>query len=39
LQNQSNQGTAAAVDLFSGLSNVAGFGLTYSPTAIHLGHS
>jgi len=39
LQNQSNQGTAAAVDLFSGLSNVAGFGLTYSPAAIHLGHS
>jgi hypothetical protein len=39
LQNQTNQGTAAAVDLFSGISNVAGFGLTYSPSAIHLGHS
>ena len=39
LQNQTNQGTAAAVDLFSGLSNVAGYGLTYSPMAIHLGHS
>ena len=39
LQNQSNQGTTTAVDLFSGLSNVAGFGLTYSPTAIRLGHS
>ena len=39
LQNQSNQGAAAAVDLFSGLSNVTGFGLTYSPMAIHLGHS
>jgi hypothetical protein len=39
LENQSNQGTAAAVDLFSGLSNVAGFGLTYSPAPIHLGHS
>jgi hypothetical protein len=39
LQNQSNQGSAAAVDLFSGLSNVAGFGLTYSPSAIRLGHS
>jgi hypothetical protein len=39
LENQTNQGTAAAVDLFSGLSNVAAFGLTYSPSAIHLGHS
>jgi hypothetical protein len=39
LQNQSNQGSAAAVDLFSGLSNVAGFGLTFSPSAIHLGHT
>ncbi len=39
LQNQSNQGVTAAVDLFSGLSNVTGFGLTYSPMAIHLGHS
>jgi len=37
LQKQSNQGTAAAVDLFSGLSNVAGFGLTFSPSAVRLG--
>ncbi len=36
-QKQSNQGTAAAVDLFSGLSNVAGFGLTFSPSAVRLG--
>jgi len=39
LQNQSNQGAAAAVDLYSGFSNITGFGLTYSPTAMHLGHS
>ncbi|MGP8259007.1 MAG: hypothetical protein ACLQM6_03535 [Acidobacteriaceae bacterium] len=39
LQHQTNQGAAAAVDLFSGLSNVTGFGLTYSPMAIRLGHS
>jgi len=39
LENQSNQGTAAAVDLFSGLSNMASFGLTYSPVPVHLGHS
>jgi hypothetical protein len=39
LENQSNQGSAAAVDLFSGLTNVAGFGLTYSPVPVHLGHS
>ena len=32
-----HQGTAAAVDLFSGLSNVAGFGLTFSPSAVRLG--
>ncbi len=37
LQKQSDQGTAAAVDLFSGLSNVAGFGLTFSPSAVRLG--
>jgi hypothetical protein len=37
LQNQSNQGTAAAVDLFSGLSNIAGFGITFSPSAVRLG--
>jgi hypothetical protein len=37
LQNQSNQGTTAAVDLFSGLSNAAGFGITFSPSAVRLG--
>ena len=37
LQNQSNQGAAAAVDLFSGLSNIAGFGITFSPSAVRLG--
>jgi hypothetical protein len=37
LQKQSTQGTAAAVDLFSGLANVAGFGLTFSPSAVRLG--
>jgi hypothetical protein len=37
LQKQSNQGTATTVDLFSGLSNVAGFGLTFSPSAVRLG--
>jgi hypothetical protein len=35
--NQSNQGTATAVDFFSGLTQSAGFGLTYSPSSIHLG--
>jgi hypothetical protein len=39
LQNQSNRGAATTVDLFSGLSNITGFGLTYSPMAIHLGRS
>ena len=39
LQNQSNQGAASAVDLFSGISNITGFGLTYSPMPIHLGRS
>ncbi len=38
VQNQSNQGAQAAVDLFSGLTQVAGFGLTYSPTAVRIGH-
>jgi hypothetical protein len=38
VENQSNQGAAAAIDLFSGLSQVVGFGLTFSPSAIHLGH-
>lgn len=39
LEDQSNRGTGAAVDLYSGISNVAGFGLTYSPSSIRLGHS
>ncbi len=38
LEDQSNQGATAAVDLFSGLSQIAGFGLTYSPSSFHLGH-
>lgn len=37
LENQSNQGTAPSVDLFSGLSQVGGFGITFSPASIHLG--
>jgi len=38
VQDQTNQGAQAAVDLFSGISQVEGFGLTYSPTAIRIGH-
>jgi hypothetical protein len=30
-------GSAAAVDVFSGTEQVVGFGLTFSPTSIHLG--
>ena len=37
LQNQSGQGSATVVDVYSGFSQVLGFGLTYSPTAIHVG--
>jgi hypothetical protein len=36
LEQQSNTGVGA-VDVFSGLSQVVGFGLTYSPAALHLG--
>ena len=36
LEHQSNPGTAT-VDVFSGLSQVVGFGLTFSPSALHLG--
>jgi hypothetical protein len=38
LLHQFNTGSADAVDLYSGLTQVASFGLTYSPTAFHLGH-
>jgi len=38
IENQSNQGTAPAIDLFNGLTQVVAFGLTYSPSAFHLGH-
>jgi hypothetical protein len=37
LEHQSVSGSAATVDVFSGLSQIAGFGLTYSPAAMHLG--
>jgi hypothetical protein len=36
LEEQSTS-AAAAVDLFSGTSQVVGFGITYSPSALHLG--
>ena len=41
LENQSSQegSAASAIDAFTGFSSVLGFGLTYSPMAIHLGHS
>jgi hypothetical protein len=38
VENQTNQGIAPTVDLFSGLNQVVGFGLIYAPAAIHLGH-
>jgi len=38
LEHQSEQGTAATIDLFNGLTQVVGFGLTYAPSAVHLGH-
>jgi len=37
LENQSNQSAAATIDVYSGLTQVVGFGLSYSPTPIHLG--
>lgn len=38
LEEQSTQGSASsAVDVFSGTTQVLGFGLTYSPTPIHFG--
>jgi hypothetical protein len=36
-EDQSNPGSAQTVDLFSGISQVVGFGFTYSPSAIHFG--
>jgi len=37
LENQSSAGANNAVDVFSGLSQVASFGLTFSPSSIHFG--
>jgi hypothetical protein len=37
LEDQTHQSSAGAVDLFDGLAQVVAFGLTYSPTLIHLG--
>lgn len=37
-ENQTSAGGATTIDVFNGLSQVVGFGLTYSPTAIHVGH-
>ena len=33
----SNQAATTAVDVFNGIDQVVGFGLTYSPSSIHLG--
>jgi hypothetical protein len=38
LERQATSGSAATVDLYSGLTQVASFGLSYSPSSIHLGH-
>lgn len=38
LERQTTSGQIAVADFYSGLTQVAGFGLTYSPAAIHLGH-
>jgi hypothetical protein len=37
LQDQSSNRTVGAVNVFSGRSEVIGFGITYSPTAMHFG--
>ena len=37
LENQSSQGTAALGNVYTGLSQVLGFGVTFSPTSIHVG--
>ncbi|HEY4378735.1 MAG TPA: hypothetical protein VGN01_00200 [Acidobacteriaceae bacterium] len=36
-EDQSSSGSKA-IDVFSGISQVVGFGLTYSPTSLRLGH-
>jgi hypothetical protein len=37
LENQTTQGAPGATNVFSGLYKVAAFGLTYSPSPIHVG--
>ncbi len=37
-ENQTSAGAATTVDVFTGLSQVVGFGLTFSPMPIHVGH-
>jgi hypothetical protein len=37
-ENQTSSGGATTVDVFTGLSQVVGFGLTFSPMPIHVGH-
>ncbi|MGA1981199.1 MAG: hypothetical protein ABSG84_01900 [Acidobacteriaceae bacterium] len=37
LEHQSSNQATTAVDVFSGLEQVVGFGVTYSPSSIHLG--
>jgi hypothetical protein len=37
LENQATQSSTGAVNLFSGLFQVVGFGITYSPASIHVG--
>jgi hypothetical protein len=37
LEHQTVSGSATTVDVFSGVSQTFGFGLTYSPAALHLG--
>jgi hypothetical protein len=36
-ENQTSTYSAQAVDVFNGITQVLGFGLTYSPSSIHLG--
>jgi hypothetical protein len=36
-EHQTSDQSAATVDVFSGLEQVVGFGVTYSPSSIHLG--
>jgi hypothetical protein len=37
LEHQTVSGSAVTVDVYSGLSQISGFGLTFSPSAMHLG--